>query len=269
MKKPIIAWSFAYSGRSLEYIKKMTNSLRKFHSEEELPLIVYGADVYKTLTDENPLNNKRLAPLITRNLIKEYDTVLHLDADQIITGSLDRLIQMKDYDAAAPYNFNRVDPKRYGIVKVWDIEPKDYFNIGTFLVRSEEFAEHWWSLCNSYHINNYQYHEQDLFNIVAHYGNYNIKRLDEWDAKENYGAFYGLISKGEGLRMKVVNNELILPKADDGYPLHDTVIKIIHFAGGDQSIDKFNYKIFYNEEVNIFLDKLIDGKKEVKDNLEQ
>jgi hypothetical protein len=269
MKKPIVAFTFASDPKNIEYLRKMVNSLRKFHSEEELPLITYGSDVIKTLRDENPLNNKRLSPLITRNLIKEYDTVLHLDADQIITGSLDRLIKMKDYDAAGPYNLNRIDPKRYGVVKVWDIEPKDYFNLGTFAVRSEEFAEHWWSLCNSYHINNYQYHEQDIFNIVAHFGNYKVVRLDEWDAKENYGAFYGLSSKGEGLRMKVVGNELILPKADDGYPLHDMVIKIIHFAGGDSAVDKFNYKIFYNDEVNKYLDNLIDGKKEIKNNLEQ
>lgn len=269
MKKPIVVFTIVSDERNLGYFKKMTNSLRKFHSEEELPLITYGPDILKALTDENPLNNRRFYGLITRNLTKEYDTVLHLDADQIITGSLDRLIKMKDYDAAAPYNLNRVDPKRYEMVKVWDVAPKDYFNVGTFLVKSQEFAEHWWSLCNSYHINNYKYAEQDFFNIVAHFGNYKIVRLDEWDPVANYGAFYGLISKGEGLRMKVVNNELILPKADDGYPLHDTVIKIIHFAGGDNPADKFNYKIFYNDEVNKFLDNLISDGKKIKDNLEQ
>jgi len=250
MKKPKVFFTVA-DDKNMPYATKMINSLRKFHSEEELPVVIYTE---KEVGD--PTNFYRQKAMFARELINEYDLVIGADADQIITGPLDYLFE-GDYDMGGVLNFSRVDVQKYGVVTTLDIAPQAYFNCGLVAMKSKQFVDHWWALCNSYHFNNYQYREQDLMNIMIHYGHYKIKCFDHADPETGYSAWHGLLSKGEWHRMILKDGKLVLPAGDDKYPDHDKEIKVMHFAGGQNNPEKMNYRLFCSEEVISHLDGLI------------
>lgn len=235
-----------------KYVTQLVNSIRKFHSEEELPIVIYDE---KDVGDK--INWYRQKPLFAKELINEYELVIGADADQIVTGNLDYIFD-KEYDVATVLNFNRVDPPKYGKIGVFDISPTEYMNCGLVAMRSKRFIDHWWDLCNSNHFQNLRYKEQDLLNVLVHYGDYEVTCLDFPDPIYDYSAWHGLISKGEYLKMKLRDGKLILPKAKDNYPEKDKEIKVLHSAGGgyEKKIGDA-YRTLFNEDVIKYIDSLI------------
>lgn len=261
MKKPIIAFTIA-DETNLPYAKLFINSLRKFHSEEELPLKLYGPEEIKDLA-RDPNFFYRATPQIAKDLIKEYDTVLKFDCDQLVLGDLKHILSLKDYDAGVVYNLNRVDPPMYGEVGLATIAPSEYFNNGFVAIKSEAFVKHWWKLCNVGHFQRMPYREQGFLNILGHYGDYKVRCFDDYDPVYGYSAWHGLRAKGEGMKMKVHDGKVILPKSEDGYPDRDKEIKLYHWGGGNTP-NKLNYRTVFSDEVVEFIDGLVkeDGKKE-------
>lgn len=246
MKKKVIAFTIA-DKNNMKYADMMIKSLRKFHSEEELPLIVIGEEQlaqYKA----DPNFFYRATPIIASKLIPEYDMVLKLDCDQLVLGSLDQLLAFDDYDVGTVLNINRVDPKRYGLVQVQGVAANEYFNCGLVAMRSEIFVSHWLNLCQSKYFERFQYREQDILNILAHFGNYNTRCFDNYDNVNQYYAWHGLVAKGEGLNMVVRGDKIIVPRGKDNYPDRDVEVKLYHWAGGGNEA-KMNYRIDFGEDV--------------------
>lgn len=243
MRKKIIAFVPADS-HNQEYAKLMINSLRKFHSEEELPVRVY----------DNPTGNPiwwyRSTPIIAKELIKEYETVVKLDADQIITESLSFAFE-GDYDVAVVNNSN---PKEMvsAPYQFLNIHPLAYVNCGFVVMKSESFIDWWYNICHSFLFDATQMKEQDWLNLMVASGNYKVKRLDEGD------SFYGLASKGYWPDIILKDKQLILPKGEQ-WPDRDKIIRAIHWAGGN-SPDKMNYRITFQDDVIERLDELVAGK---------
>ena len=254
--------AFTIADRSNEkYLKMFVNSLRKWHTEEELPLVVIDqARIDKELR-KDPAFFYRSAPKIARELFKNYDLVLKFDCDQLITGKLDHILyKWDDYEVGTVLNINRVDPPIYGFVNFGTIAPNEYYNNGLVALRSERFIENWWKLCNSVHFDRMPMREQGFLNVLCHYGDYKVRCFDRFDPLHRISTWNGLIAKGEGLRMKIVDNELILPKGENNYPDMDVVVKAYHWAGGANP-NKMNYRTEFNEDVIKWLDWLVsDGK---------
>lgn len=247
-KKPLVAFTVADSNNE-KYLKMFKNSLRKFHSEEELPLIVVDQAWLNRIND--PMKFYRMTPLIARDLIKDYEVVLKFDCDQIVCGKLNHLWENTSYDLGCVLNGNPKEPP----YSVWDIHPAMYMNCGLVAMASSEFVHHWWSLCSSPHFNSYQFKEQDLMNIIYHYGNYDVTCFD---ASNNWN---GLVSKGWWQFVEKRGEDLILPKGDRMWPVDgDKTIKVIHWAGG-QEPNKMNYQIHFSPEVSKYLDYLVGDKK--------
>ncbi len=215
--------------------QKMANSLKKFHPD--IPLIRWNDEKIKAENDPNFFY--RAGPIIARQL-KEYDTLIKIDSDTIITGDLSELWE-GEFDVAVVNNSNPVDHKNYPY-QLWDIHPFAYVNAGLVVLKSKRFIEHWYNLCQSGHFQAYQMREQDLLNIMIHYGDYKVKRLDEGD------SFYGLASKGFWPQIVLKDDKLFLPKGEDGWPDKDKWIKAIHFAGGNDP-NKFNLAIKFQPEI--------------------
>jgi hypothetical protein len=252
MKKKVIAFTIA-DENNMKYAKMLENSLRKFHSEEELPFVIYSPKQWEL--NKDPHFFYRACPYYAKELIKEYDLVLKLDADQIITGDLGHILDDTGYEVGTVLNWNRVDPTIYGEVRVWDINADKYMNCGLVAMRSEAFINHWWALCQSEHFNVYQYREQDLLNILLHYGMYNYKCFD-WGETWN-----GLIAKGEWPRTQIIDNKLVImpQQLDNGafFPEKPKLLKVLHWAGGAAGTDKMNYRIGFPEEVVEYIDELV------------
>jgi len=210
---------------NLVHAEKLIKSLRKFHSEEEIDTKIFTEkDIGETT------NYYRQKPMFARELINQYELVIGADADQIITGNLDYIFT-EPYDVGTVLNWNAVDEKMYGFITTMDIPPRMYVNCGLVAMRNKNFVEHWWNLCNSYHFNNLRYREQDILNVIAHYGEYDIECFDFPNQVKNYQAWHGLIAKGHYLDMVVRDGKLVLP-AKNGYPEVDKEIKVLHSAGG-------------------------------------
>lgn len=254
----------------------MSNSFHKFHPDIEL--ITYGREDFdretkrKEFTDteanipDHDDNLFRLTPLFARNLLREYELVVRLDADQIITGDLNYIIDhRKEYDLGTVLNINRIDPLKYKPCELSGILPNEYYNLGTIAFTHQRFVEHLWKLCNSRYFWKLQYREQDLLNLMAHYGDYRVKCFDNYDVKNNYYAWHGLVAKGETVNSKLVKEDgkykVIIPKGADNYPDHDITLKILHFAGGAYE-KKYNYDLHFQGEVLHYVEWLVSDSKE-------
>lgn len=259
MKLPVCAFT-VYDKANEKYAIKLRNSLRKFHSEEELPLIEYGPEIMDKIEDS--AKYYRATPMFAKELLNDYELVIKLDADQIILGDLDHIINIwKDYDVGCVLNINRIDPSTYGLVGFGTINPNEYYNNGLVAMRNVEFVQEWWNLCNSVHFDRIPMREQGFLNILAHYGSasgkYRIRCFDNFDRATGLATWNGLVFKGEESRAELKDNQIVLSPDGGGYPDRTTVIKAWHVAGGSTGSDKLNYRTYFSPEVCKYIDWLV------------
>jgi len=253
MKKQVV---FTVADKNNEWMVPMLkNSLRKFHSEEELPFIHYNQGDMDEVKDPDKFYFS--TPYFMKELVKEYDTVIKMDCDQIVTGDLNYILNDAHYDVGTVYNWNRTDPQKYGLVELATIPFNEYFNNGFVAVRNKDFVNEWWKQCRGRHFERMPFREQGFLNILTHYGRFNTVCFDDHDLSYNYSCWHGLRSKGEWLKI-VLNDkkELVLPAAKDEYPERDKIIKILHWAGGKDE-KKMHYRTSFTESVIERLDWLV------------
>jgi len=233
--------------RNAPYAEMMFNSLKKFHPDVE-------TITYTTKDSDDPHMFYRQKPLFGRLLLEQgYDLVIGMDADQVVTGSLDHLFT-DDYDVGVVLNWNRVDPQKYNFpLTVWDIGNENYYNCGLVAMRSLKLVNHWWRICNRSNFVNYRFREQDLLNIICHYGDYDVKCFD------HSSNWHGLVSSGEWLNFKLDGDRLYLPVVNN-YPEEEKTIKVIHYAGGNVS-RKMTFNKDFTPEIATHLKGLCHGKK--------
>jgi hypothetical protein len=232
--------------KNLEWAKMCEKSFHHFHPD--IPFIIYGEKEIEETKIAKPNIFYIATPYFARKLIGEYDQVLKIDADSIVAAPLDILDDQTEFDVATVYNWTR--DKISDIVKVWDVDPKTYMNNGFVVFRSKEFLDHLWNLCSRPNVANYPFREQDILNILVFYGNYEVKRLDDGD------SWYGLRSKSEWSKAVMENGLITLKKAPDMYPPRDKILRVLHWAGGNQDI-KMNYRAYFNEEVSDYIASLL------------
>lgn len=253
-KGKVVAFTVA-DNNNLHHAQALVNSIRKFYTEQELPILVFGDEVLKTIQDPQKFYKQK--PLFGLPLLDQYDLVIGMDADMICLGRFDHIIEDTNYDVGAVLNFNRVDFKAYGPISFHPIDPTEYLNCGLVAMRSKPFVQHWLNLCNGKYFERLQYREQDLLNIMAHFGEYRVKCFD-YKADDGSITWNGLLSKGEHHRAELRNGEVWLPKSEDGYQLEDVRLTFLHNAGG-QGEKKIldSYRVYFPEAVADHIHKLI------------
>jgi hypothetical protein len=248
MNNKICAFTiFDYENKA--YADIMTKMWRHFHPDIEMR--EFGPDAINAAKVGALFY--RATPYFTQKLFQEgYETVIKVDADSFIFGNITECL-VGDYDIGVVYNWNRTDPKTYGLVSVCDLTPQEYFNCGFVVMKNQEFVKRWLELCYSFHFDRFQYKEQDLLNILCYFDKYVVKRLDDED------NWYGLISKGENAKFILKDNQVICPKSQDKYPPIDKCVKVYHVAGGRQE-NKMNYKILFNDDIQKFIEGILHEK---------
>jgi hypothetical protein len=236
MKQKVIFFTVA-DKNNIDYAIKMKNSLKKFHPN--IPLEIIGEGRLGEI--KHPQKFYLMTPLIANDLIDKYDLVIKIDADYIITGNLSHIIADNGYDVGTVLNNNRI----HAPVTVWDIPPQLYFNAGFVAMRSKKFIRHWLRLCMSARFNNYQFREQDLLNILCHYGDYAVKCFDM------FGNWHGLIGNADWAKYEVKDGKLMFG---------DIEIKGIHWAGGNIP-NKMTLHNNFKPEVVEYLQNLIKDEK--------
>lgn len=279
-KEKIVIFS-AGDINNFPYAVMFWNSLVKFHDPNDIDMIFYTNE-----TDENklkllpkavqveqlgtflqdPMFWYRQKPLLAEPLLEKYDLAIGMDCDQIVVGKLDYIFETKDYDVGTVLNWNRYDINYYPQVDIQQagIYPVEYFNCGLVALRNKKFVHEWKVNCFSTQFDRLQYKEQDILNIMCYFGNYNVRCFDHGDGVANMHAWWGLISKGEYLRAKFIDNEIIIEKGlgDTPFPPQDMTLKVLH-AGGGTVPDKMNYrKWFKDEKIISFFDYLVSNNSD-------
>lgn len=240
MKKKVCFFTVA-DDNNLEYANKMLNSLRKFH-----PDVPHHLEGQKEL-DKNgdPQKFYRTYSQVGERLSKEYELVINIDADSIVTGDLNHIIDDENYEIGGVLNNNKTDKP----LMVWNVVPEYYINCGLVAARSERFWK-WWNKLNfsAWFFSTYQYREQDMLNIIFYYGDFKTKIFDMGN------KWHGLISKGAWHKFIVRDGQIILPKTE-GVCKEDKIIKVIHYAGGN--VKKMNFNVGFKPEIVTRLEELI------------
>lgn len=250
--KKAIAFTIA-DEKNEKFLPMLKNSLRHWHSEEELPLIHIDQKELNKWGDGEKFY--KATPHYALNYIDDYELVLKFDVDQVITHPLTHILEDKSYDIGCVLNSNPREFKKW-VVQVWDILPANYMNCGFVAMRNKEFIKHWEMICNRPNIKNYGYREQDMLNILYYYGNYKVKCFDHSD------KFHGLASNSYWADFKLKDGKIVLPQVTDTNgtwaPDGEKTIVAMHFAEGQANIGiKGNFKTKVSEEVNLWITKLI------------
>lgn len=263
VKKPVICFT-AYDEKNAENARKFRNSLRKFHTEEELPLYEVKDEELQTYLKVDPMFWYRQKPLIAEKLIKEYECVIGMDSDSLVVGDLSYLWKgAKDYDVGTVINYNRADAQNYPLVGGWGILPIEYFNCGLVALRSEAFVKDWKNKCFTPQFERLQFREQDILNAICYFGNYNVRCFDHMDPLGGNNSWWGILSKGEWGRAILSNKEILIPQGEGSqpFPPKEVSLKVLHWGEGQGSPNKMNYRIKFKEDIVKWLDYLVSDKK--------
>ncbi len=238
---------------NLEWAQGLERSFKRFHPDIDFK--IYGPEYVKESLDQDKDFFYKATPWIARDLLDQYSLAVKVDADSVVCAPLDRIINDTSYEIGSVRNYNQVDAAKFGVVSVWNIPAEQYVNCGLVAMRSKEFVEHWWTLCNTPFFHQYQYREQDLLNILFFYGNYRTACFDNED--EFYGLsskqfWLGLDKEDEGIKLNIINQAGDLVKKMD--------IKVIHWAEGNTP-QKMNFDMRFKPEVAKYLKQLTNYAK--------
>lgn len=245
MKQKIIAFT-VYDKKNAAYAEKLQKSFHHFHPD--IPLRMFNDTEIRKAKDPDIFYKQK--PYFADKLFREgYDVVLGLDADMIVLGKLDYLFDTKGYDVGTVLNYNPVDFKIMGPITVQGVHFTEYYNAGLVLMRNHAFVKQWLRLCQSKYFARFQFREQDLLNILAHFGTFQVKCFDDADPHINHYAWHGVLGAHETSKTVMENGEVVIKASKDGFPTHDIQFKVWHPAGGQTEYDKLNYRTAFPEEV--------------------
>lgn len=224
---------------------KLLKSSKYFHPK--IPFYVFNSDDIQTIFDSHEnFNWTTIHPAISIQLIDEYDMVVHFDADSIITGKLNELLDEDNlnYDIIGVRNNN--DLKKAGkdpaIFETYSWEK--YLNCGLVAVTNKKFLEKWLEYNLSFG-NRMPFQEQSVLNRMIHEENWKYKILDTIDSNVYYGTSnaWGNTTHWDSWKdIQIINDELIL---------HNKKVKVLHHAGGSVKY-KLQPTMFNEDTLNYF-----------------
>ena len=233
--------------------RKLKNSLKYFHPD--IPFKIFGdADIAAKRPYYPWLGWATLDPILCSPLAEEYDLVVHLDADSIVTGTLDDILAA-DFDIAGVRNNN--DKGLAGATgstfgnHIKGIDARwQYLNAGLIASTSKAFwAEFLYN--NEHYANNTSFGEQDVWNDIFWSRKYLAKLLDDKDAKVHYGISSQCVEPGQRVEQSWADMYL----KDDKLYFRDKVVKVMHNAGGF-GLPKLQYQTWVKPDVKEFLDEI-------------
>jgi hypothetical protein len=164
---------------------------------------------------------------IQKMMVEDYDLLIHIDADTVITGRCDEMFT-EDYDIAVSEN------EAY----------KDYYNAGVWASRDLDFIKDFFYV----HIVSPLWDNQlfmSLINCIK-----SRKRIKVLDC-EGSGVWYNERSREYWNRLRIEDDKLYTP---------DRQIKILHWAGGPgQPLENRMSCSLFSDEVKRWLNKITGG----------
>jgi hypothetical protein len=188
---------------------KFVNSFKRFHPD--IDLIVFRQDMIDKVFKEKGINFYMAKPTFAKLLTDQYDRVINIDADTVITGRLTEILDT-EWDIGAVWNFNK-----YENSSVEEVTEEQYVQAGLVGSSCKEF----WDIWEEYNKKamDYRCKENDTLNLVWYRELLDKKKLI-WDKDKNY---LGCKSLGQEKDMYMEDGEL---------KLNGEVVKAYHHARG-------------------------------------
>jgi hypothetical protein len=187
---------------------------------------------------EHKVNFYNCKPTFAKLLTPHYDRVVNIDADSIILGKLDEIID-GDYDIGAPTNYND-----YENMSIEDISEEMFIQAGLVASSRPEFWDIW-ELANKEAMK-YVAQENSILNLVWYKDPIisKMKRLIFDKEKDYYGC-------------KSLNREKEFYMEDGKVMCRKEQVFIYHVARGGQAMPKFDfYKLGFSDKVREFMEYL-------------
>ena len=214
---------------------KMVNSFKRFHPD--IDLVVYRDDVINKVFKEKNIDFYNAKPTFAKLLMNDYDLVVNIDADTVITQRLDPILT-SDYEVGCAWNYNNYENSSFE-----NITEKMYLQAGLVASTSKDFWEEW----EKQNINAHSYirKENDVLNKVV-YGDGNEPKYKLKIFDENYGY----------IGCKSLDLEHKFYVKDDKLMCNNEIVYAYHWAKGN-SMPKLEYsRLPFSWEVQQYLNKV-------------
>ena len=175
----------------------MINSFKRFHPDIDLCLI--RQNTVDKLFKEKGIDWYNATPYFAELLFDDYDLVVKMDVDHVITGRMTEIFDNVDYDVAGPWNFND-----YENSSVENITERMYIQGGMIASTKKEFWLTWQEMNRD--ARKYRCRENDVMNLII----YNVMseelKLKIVDKDKDY---YGCKSLNREHEFYIDNNRLM------------------------------------------------------------
>ncbi len=214
------------------------NSFKKFHPD--IDLVVFRQDTVDKLFPEKNINWYQAKPYFAELLMNDYDLVVNMDADHVVTGRMTEIFDNVDYDVAMPWNFNDYENAAFE-----NITEEMYLQAGMVASTSKEFWLLWQAMNED--AMKYLRKENDVVNLLLYNARPDLKLKIVDKEKDYYGC-------------KALGREPQFYIEDDKLMCRGEQILAYHYARGGQ-FPKLNFRNMpLTDDVKAWLEALAYGQ---------
>ncbi|OGH24588.1 MAG: hypothetical protein A3B47_03870 [Candidatus Levybacteria bacterium RIFCSPLOWO2_01_FULL_39_24] len=174
----------------------MINSFKRFHPD--IDLVVMRQNVVDKLFPEKGINWYNATPYFAQLLFEDYDLVVKMDVDHVVTGRMMEIFDNVNYDVAGPWNYND-----YENSTVENITAEMYIQGGLIASTKKEFWLKWQEMNRD--ARKYKGRENDVLNLVIYKAMPQLK-LKIVDREKDY---YGCKSLNRESEFYIENDKLM------------------------------------------------------------
>lgn len=197
----------------------MVNSFKRFHPDVDL--VVFRQDVVDRLFAEKGINWYQAKPFFAE-LLFDYDLIVNLDADHVITGRMTEVFDNVDYEVGFPWNFNDYENASFD-----NITEEMYLQAGMVASTSKKFWLEWQKINRE--AMQYLRKENDTVNLLV-YNQMPELNLKIFDKEKDY---YGCKSLGREPEFYIEDDKLMC---------RGEQVIAYHYARGGGALPKLDFK---------------------------
>ena len=249
MKKILVSTWCTDDYSELLGVEKLANSIKYFHPEVDH--VIFDTKMTEQIHSEMPwMKPIWMMAATCLPFVEEYDMVVHLDADAVVTGPMTEFFESEE-DIIGVRNNNSLDKASghdFGIT-ITHLPPfgngqqipiQGFINAGMIGANNKEFWVDWHDVNKQSakiktEVNPYAHgigDEQDTLNQIFHSGEYTTKIVDARGTGVSYGLSntWGTVTHWDSWKDLYVEDDcLCLDDPADGAKMK---VKVLHQAGG-------------------------------------
>lgn len=243
--KPIVFYTFISDNYySPIGTPKFINSFKRFHPD--IPLVVFRQDIVDKIIDPSKkymggaVNWLNAKPMFAKLLTDKYELVVNIDADTVVLGRFDELIDDNSYDIGSVMNLNDFENRH-----LENVTNDMYLQAGLVASRKPEFWDMWMdmSLRENWRL---KCAENDTLNLLVYQqlvpSGWKLKIFDK---DKDYWGCKSLNREGEF----VVTQGKVMCRGEQ--------VKAYHHAKGPAALPKLQFeKMGFKQEVVDFMNNV-------------